>query len=225
VAIVVTGLDRALAHARGDNAGSGRLALSTPGPAPSTDPMSTSAVPVAAGAEPARGRAAALAALSAERRRIERVVGELVAAAPAEHSEEEDLGEVAAASQHPADVASETFEREVELGLLEDFRAALVEVDHAVSRVGSGSYGACERCRQPIARDRLDALPATRWCVGCAEVAERDQRWASPVERRRSALLRDAEFLPRDDELDADSSVEPTSEEAAVTIRYVRAAD
>ena len=40
-----------------------------------------------------------------------------------ERTEEEDVGEIASSSQHPADVASETYEREVDFGLVEDFRA------------------------------------------------------------------------------------------------------
>jgi RNA polymerase-binding transcription factor DksA len=185
----------------------------------------TSAVRHQAGAEPAARQHAAvsasrhLAVLAAERARLERVVAELVAAAPSELTGQDDLGEIASASQHPADVASETLEREVDLGLLDEFRAALAEVDAAVARVADGTYGTCQRCAERIASERLRAVPATRWCLGCAQVAERDQRWASPSERRRAAILPDAEFLPRDDDFDADVPVERSSEEAAVTIR------
>lgn len=197
---------------------------------PSTDDVSTSPAPLRhAGIDGADGPSAtrdrALTALAAERNRIERVVAELAAAALSEQSAEEDLGEIAAASQHPADVASETFEREVEFGLLDEFRTVLAEVDHAVARVADGTYGTCQRCGQHIATDRLHAVPATRWCLVCAEVAERDQRWTSPADRQRTAVLRDAEFLARDDELDADIGTERSSEEAAVTIRRVVNAD
>ncbi len=42
------------------------------------------------------------------------------------------------------------------------------QVDAALRRIDSGSYGLCEQCRQPIAPARLEALPEATRCVGCA---------------------------------------------------------
>ena len=129
-------------------------------------------------------RARAVLALGAERRRLDRVVAELGANGLDMRTQEEDLGEIASASQHPADVASETFEREVELGLIDDFRAALGEVAAAELRVAAGTYGTCERCGGAVGEERLVAVPATRWCLPCAEAVERDARWRTPGRRR-----------------------------------------
>ena len=38
-------------------------------------------------------------------------------------------------------------------------------VDQAISRLEQGSYGTCEVCSKPIGAARLDAMPATRFCI------------------------------------------------------------
>lgn len=42
------------------------------------------------------------------------------------------------------------------------------DVQDALVRLDQGAYGVCERCGEPIDQRRLSALPATRWCIGCA---------------------------------------------------------
>jgi RNA polymerase-binding protein DksA len=48
----------------------------------------------------------------------------------------------------------------------------LDEVAAALRRLGSGAYGTCESCREPIALARLRAVPAARYCVHCQESRE-----------------------------------------------------
>lgn len=59
-------------------------------------------------------------------------------------------------------VAAEQGENKALLSQLED---QLEEVDHALAKMDSGTYGLCERCGQPIAEARLEAMPATRFCI------------------------------------------------------------
>lgn len=49
----------------------------------------------------------------------------------------------------------------------------LLEVEAALERLDSGTYGTCEVCRRPIAVERLEALPETRMCLDCRREAER----------------------------------------------------
>ncbi len=44
----------------------------------------------------------------------------------------------------------------------------LSRVRSALERLRDGSYGLCVRCRQPIGKARLDALPEILLCVRCA---------------------------------------------------------
>jgi DnaK suppressor protein len=58
-------------------------------------------------------------------------------------------------------------DRERDLALSAQARAAVEEIDHALARIARGTYGQCERCGQPIPKARLRALPFARLCVAC----------------------------------------------------------
>ena len=55
------------------------------------------------------------------------------------------------------------------LGRLDELgRAEVAEIRRALGRIESGDYGMCVECRQPIDGKRLEALPLTEKCAGCA---------------------------------------------------------
>ncbi|KAB2341616.1 molecular chaperone DnaK [Actinomadura rudentiformis] len=64
-------------------------------------------------------------------------------------------------------------EREVDIGSDEAagrrdmLRRTLAEIEAALARVNTGTYGICQDCREPIAHDRLEILPYARCCVPC----------------------------------------------------------
>jgi RNA polymerase-binding transcription factor DksA len=70
--------------------------------------------------------------------------------------------ELSSAEQHPAELASETIGLEIDHSVLQH---AELELEAAVLRVDSGSYGNCEACGQPISEARLEAIPTTRYCI------------------------------------------------------------
>ena len=86
-------------------------------------------------------------------------------------SESGSLEELSDVDQHPADTGTETFNRERDLGIAESLDAELAEVAAALGRLDEGTYGRCEACGRPIPAERLDALPATRFCVEDAALA------------------------------------------------------
>lgn len=47
-------------------------------------------------------------------------------------------------------------------------REQLARIDAALLRVADGSYGVCLGCGVRIADERLEALPTTTRCIGCA---------------------------------------------------------
>lgn len=49
--------------------------------------------------------------------------------------------------------------------LLNQMREQLADIDRALNKFESGTYGTCERCGQPIGEARLEAMPATRYCI------------------------------------------------------------
>ena len=44
-------------------------------------------------------------------------------------------------------------------------------IDEALQRIAQDTYGICERCGEPIAEGRLEALPAAVVCIACAEAS------------------------------------------------------
>ena len=101
--------------------------------------------------------------LGAERAKLEGVLaaaGRLSAGA-AEAAERE----LSSAEQHPAELATETIERELDQSVVIHLETELVEIDSALQRVDAGTYGLCEGCGQPISDVRLEALPSARYCV------------------------------------------------------------
>ena len=48
----------------------------------------------------------------------------------------------------------------------------LAEIDRALARVDAGTYAICTRCHSPIGEARLEARPATEFCIECARITE-----------------------------------------------------
>lgn len=86
---------------------------------------------------------------------------------PGQHWEHSGYGD------HPADDATELFEREKNATLEQTLRDHLNLVEHALDRVEAGTYGTCERCDRPIGAERLDAIPETTLCLEHKAEAER----------------------------------------------------
>jgi len=82
-----------------------------------------------------------------------------------EEADPVESGELSTADQHPAELGSETFERELELTTLSIVEGELKEIDDALRRLDHGSYGICEECGKPIDEARLEAVPWARYCV------------------------------------------------------------
>jgi len=93
-------------------------------------------------------------------------------------SETESVGELSSIDQHPADLGTETFEREKDVSIIEQVVAELADVEYALHRLDEGTYGICAACGKPISDARLDAMPAARLCLDDQALAERQARFA-----------------------------------------------
>jgi DnaK suppressor protein len=69
--------------------------------------------------------------------------------------------------EHDPEGATIAFERAQVSALLGSARERLGEIDEALERVLSGTYGSCGRCGQAIPAERLEARPFARFCVAC----------------------------------------------------------
>ncbi|HEV3505472.1 MAG TPA: TraR/DksA C4-type zinc finger protein [Actinomycetes bacterium] len=86
-----------------------------------------------------------------------------------------DTGEeLSSFDQHPGDVGTETFEMERNVSLLEQVENELEEIETAFGRLERGEYGRCQACGRPIGDERLEAMPAARFCIEDQARAERE---------------------------------------------------
>lgn len=104
---------------------------------------------------------AATAVLNAERDKLVKQLAELGANEAGELTGDVDYGDGF------ADAAAATAERTEVLGLIENLRGMLVDVDRALDRVSEGSYGKCESCGETIGAARMEFRPTSRYCVDC----------------------------------------------------------
>ncbi len=76
--------------------------------------------------------------------------------------------DVATDDEHDPEGHTIAWERQQTAALIEEANQALAAIDAAVERLDRGGYGICTSCGSTIAASRLEALPATATCVGCA---------------------------------------------------------
>lgn len=84
-------------------------------------------------------------------------------------SQRESGGDISLADQHPADVATETADRELDTSREAMFVARIRQIDDALERLAAGTYGTCLVCGKPIPEERLEAIPDTPYCVNDAK--------------------------------------------------------
>jgi DnaK suppressor protein len=110
--------------------------------------------------------------LASYRRRLEAELAEL-------NGQRDDLEEATTASmadstgevgfdEEFADAGTYTFERERDLSLVDNVNDLIDKVEHALARIGDGSFGRCEACGNSIEAERLDALPYATLCLADA---------------------------------------------------------
>jgi RNA polymerase-binding transcription factor DksA len=92
------------------------------------------------------------------------------------HNPRETAGDLSGYSFHMADTGTDNFDREFALSLVSSEQEALYEIEGALKRIETGTYGQCESCEKTIARERLMAVPFARMCVRCQSEAERNHK-------------------------------------------------
>lgn len=97
-----------------------------------------------------------------------------------EHTEEtllksakDDSGDLSGYGQHMADAGTDTFDRDFALSLVSNEQEALAEIEAAIKRVHAGTYGICETTQKPISKERLLAVPFTRYSTEAKKEVER----------------------------------------------------
>ena len=58
--------------------------------------------------------------------------------------------------------------------LIEHHTRGLEEIDDALQKIISGTYGICERTGEPISRERLEAIPTARFSLEAQQLKEEE---------------------------------------------------
>ncbi|HOK08187.1 MAG TPA: TraR/DksA C4-type zinc finger protein [Candidatus Hydrogenedens sp.] len=74
-----------------------------------------------------------------------------------------------------AETGTDAFDIQVALSLASEESQIIQEIDEAIERIKSGSFGICEMCKKPIPRKRLEAIPHARYCIQCQSEYEKQQ--------------------------------------------------
>jgi RNA polymerase-binding protein DksA len=67
------------------------------------------------------------------------------------------------------DQANADEEAELQIRLHQTDSRLLRAIEEALTRIRQGTYGACEICKRPISKARLEAVPWARHCRECKE--------------------------------------------------------
>jgi RNA polymerase-binding transcription factor DksA len=90
-------------------------------------------------------------------------------------SAKDDAGDLSAYGQHMADAGTDTFDRDFALSMVANEQEALSEIEAAIQRIKDGTYGVCEVTQKPIAKERLTAVPFTRYSADAQKDIERNR--------------------------------------------------
>ncbi|MEO7270192.1 MAG: TraR/DksA C4-type zinc finger protein [Knoellia sp.] len=69
--------------------------------------------------------------------------------------------------EHDPEGATIAYERSQVDALIHQARTHLAEIEAALVRVATATYGTCGKCGRPIPQARLEARPTARTCVTC----------------------------------------------------------
>ena len=74
--------------------------------------------------------------------------------------------------------ADEALELEKRLVMEQRLIESLNDIEHALEKYETGTYGLCDACGQPIEPARLEAMPQASLCLSCKASREKDARTA-----------------------------------------------
>ena len=99
------------------------------------------------------------------------------------HSQREVSGDLSNYGIHMADQGTDNFDREFALSLVSNEQDVLYEIDEALHRIDSGTYGICEVTGKAIEIARLKALPYARCCLEAQTMMERNRKRFRPFQQ------------------------------------------
>lgn len=93
-------------------------------------------------------------------------------------------------SLHMADAGTDSFDRDFALSRISSEQDAVYEIDEAMMRIRRGTYGTCELTGKPIERERLEAIPWTRFSATAEKQLEKEGEVRNARLAPREAIVR-----------------------------------
>ncbi len=94
----------------------------------------------------------------------------------ASKSPREASGDLSAYTVHLADMAADTYNRELSMNIVSTEQEVLYQIDDALKRMDEGTYGICQQCNSPITMSRLKAVPYASMCIKCQRAKEQKNK-------------------------------------------------
>lgn len=91
-------------------------------------------------------------------------------------SQKEASGDLSGYAYHMADMASDSFDRELSLNIASGEQEIIYEIDEALKRIREGKYGRCVSCNKKIPAKRLTAVPYAKYCIQCQSKEEKTKQ-------------------------------------------------
>ena len=88
----------------------------------------------------------------------------------------EASGDLSAYTVHLADMAADTYERELSGNLASSEQGVLYQIDDALKRIDEGTFGICQQCNTPVTMRRLKAVPYASLCIACQRAKEQKDK-------------------------------------------------
>lgn len=85
-------------------------------------------------------------------------------------------GDLSAYTVHMADMAADTYERELSINMVSSEQEVLYQIDDALKRIEEGTFGVCQQCSKPILLSRLKAVPYASMCIACQRLKEQKNK-------------------------------------------------
>ena len=94
----------------------------------------------------------------------------------AARSPREASGDLSAYTVHMADMAADTYDRELSTNMASAEQEILYQIDDALKRLDEGAFGLCSECQQSITMSRLKAVPYASMCISCQRTKEQKNK-------------------------------------------------
>jgi RNA polymerase-binding protein DksA len=90
-----------------------------------------------------------------------------------QNSRQDASGDLSKMPLDMADIGSDNYEQEFNLGLMETEQATLAEIEAALERIEKKQFGKCVSCGGPIPKARLKVKPHAEYCIECKRREEK----------------------------------------------------